>query len=60
LGRFCGNPSLLCEVLISYFVRDSLKLKECRQLFVRVRNIAFAVVAVCVSNKDRLPVGIHG
>jgi hypothetical protein len=37
----------------------SLQFQKRCQYFIRVHNIAFAVVAVCVSNKDRSPVCVH-
>jgi hypothetical protein len=40
-------------------VRDPLKFKKCGQLFIRVHNVAFTVVAVCVRNKDRSPVRVY-
>jgi hypothetical protein len=30
------------------------------QLFIRVHNKALSVAAMCVSNEDCLPAGIHG
>jgi hypothetical protein len=36
------------------------KFNKSSQLFIRVHNEALSVVAMCVGNKDRSPVGIHG
>jgi hypothetical protein len=36
------------------------KLEKRGQLFIRSHNGALTIVAVCVGNKDRSPVGIHG
>jgi hypothetical protein len=33
--------------------------EERRQLFIRVHNETLSVIAMCVSNKDRSPVGIN-
>ena len=41
-------------------MRDSLQFKKHSQLLIRVHNVAFTVVAVCVRNKDRSPFAIHG
>jgi hypothetical protein len=36
------------------------KHKKRRQLFIRMYNETLSVIAVCVCNPDRSPVGIHG
>jgi hypothetical protein len=36
------------------------KFHKRRQLFIRSQSETLSVVALCVSNKDRSPVGIHG
>jgi hypothetical protein len=37
-----------------------LQFHKRRQLFIRVHNETLSVVAMCVSNQDRSPIGIHG
>jgi len=39
--------------------RDSFELEKRRQLFLRVHNKTLSVVAMCVCNPDRSPVGIN-
>jgi len=41
------------------FARDSLKFEKRSQFFVRGDDEPLSVVAVCISNEDRLSVGIN-
>ena len=38
----------------------TFEFKKRRQLFIRTHNETLSVAAMCVSNPDRSPVGIHG
>jgi hypothetical protein len=37
-----------------------LQFRKRRQLLIGVHNVTFAIIAICVSNEDCLPAGIHG
>jgi hypothetical protein len=50
---------LFCVLKAQRFAGDSFKLKKRRQLFIGVHNEPLSVVAMCVSNEDRSPVGIN-
>ena len=59
-----------CQIIVRGALEPALELKRLRanrrlkfhkggQLFIRPHNEALSVVAVCVSNSDRSPVGIN-
>ena len=45
--------------LFAASVNRQFKFQKCSQLFICVHNVPLSVVAVCVRNPDRSPVGIN-
>jgi len=57
-GGLCRSRSH--DAVIRVYDDAGNKLGKCSPFFIRVRDETLSVVAVCVSNPDRSPYGIHG
>jgi hypothetical protein len=58
IALFCEKSRYLVN-LIPSSANHEFKFEKRRQLLVRVHNETFSVVAMCVCNEDRSPVGIN-